>query len=759
TSGVDYKHLRWNDDAGEYLLERTFTVKPQDNQTAQFKDLNKTITIENNLLSGGGAQGDIEFNDPWFVEADNGQPGIFHTYSSPFTPGSGVYAPYRGVFLDQPFTGNNPHYLVRAADAKPFSVNGKSITWDWESWSYNTNQIDLQSPNSKTTAVVFKQDGATLTANLKGRRASDTPAATAGNNAYKIAAHPAASNPNHLYQVYIDHGQVYFTESTDAGQTWTKDRRLNIVGQQCLNPGISVDKNGIVHVIYEEQWDNNGQLVYDVYHTMRDGNGLWSTPEALSNLLDYSGYGEPTTPAIYAEYNGNVFAVWKSNNPYNSGLVLKYRLLGVNWSQAQVVPNTDVNSFTPAISYGSVGISPYFTQIVWEDRSADVIKHITGDYVPGSGWTWGSTENINGGSNLFDQKLPSIYQKVGGYPQNLYAVWQATEKGGATASPLSPQPPLSLCPPASKDNPVVCFAEKSSSNWQSFTYFRVTNTCDRNPVVTAWVGAIGNDVAIAFEGIAGEIHYILRQDCNWMDVTVMSTDGNYPALTATSGTPHLIWTEKQQRPYRILHSDQLLTPMNTNGSPPHSREITFRLSRALPDSQLLPVDGNVTVEIADPLYTAGGTSQPVPPLFRDSLLTPQNGFQYQNILVNHPSATLQVPVIIRADSLTPLATPKGSGGLQSAFLALRLNDGRTHATLLTLHTYLRDIFNSDTLGSFVITDTFTVALDAFVNREVQVEGQVYFKKRNLKAVVAEVYDLRNRGNRMQQPLLARAGNT
>ncbi|RMI06693.1 MAG: T9SS C-terminal target domain-containing protein [Calditrichaeota bacterium] len=305
----------------------------------------------------------------------------------------------------------------------------------------------------------------------------------------------------------------------------------------------------------------------------------------------------------------------------------------------------------------------------------------------------------------------------------------------------------------------MVFAEKEGSRWNGLTLFRTCNSEDRNPVVTAWDANGQRDVAIAYQGDVGEIHYILRQNGDWSDVTVISTDGNYPALTAIFDTPHLIWTETQTLPYRILHSDQLLSPLNAGSSPPHSREITFRLSKALPDSQRLPVDGNVTVEIADPIYTTAGDSQRVEPLYNDSLLTPYNGFQYRNVVVNDPSARLRIPVMIRADSLTRIHPSGKKDELRLPFLALRLKDGRQHTTLLTLHTYLRDIFNSDSLSSFVITDTFTVALDAFVNREVQVEGQLFFKKRNLKAVVAEVYDLRNRGNRMQQPLLARAGNT
>ncbi|RMH75195.1 MAG: hypothetical protein D6681_22455 [Calditrichaeota bacterium] len=135
----------------------------------------------------------IDYEDPILGLFNQGMNAPFKEYNAPLyiNPGNSIGTP-QGVFLNQfPPTDPNvekPYYSVRTGDGQQVTVNGKSITYDWESWSYDPDSISLQSPNSRTTAVVFKQDGAVLTANLKSRRVSDTPQATAGSNALHVMA-------------------------------------------------------------------------------------------------------------------------------------------------------------------------------------------------------------------------------------------------------------------------------------------------------------------------------------------------------------------------------------------------------------------------------------------------------------------------------------------------------------------------------------------------------------------------------------------
>jgi len=139
-----------------------------------------------------------------------------------------------GVFLNQGLPNWQPPYYSVQAPTQPITVNGKAITWDWESWSYNPAEIALQYPNSNPTAVVFKTPNATLTANLKGRRTSDIPEATAGNNGRKITYHWADVSTRKPYLVYEDRGNIYSASQNALGQ-WQKDGRIAAAAANLLN--------------------------------------------------------------------------------------------------------------------------------------------------------------------------------------------------------------------------------------------------------------------------------------------------------------------------------------------------------------------------------------------------------------------------------------------------------------------------------------------------------------------------------------------
>ncbi|RMG23121.1 MAG: T9SS C-terminal target domain-containing protein [Methanobacteriota archaeon] len=337
---MDYKHLRWNDDAGEYLLERTFTVKPQDNQTAQFKDLNKTITIENNLLSGGGTQGDIEFNDPWFVEADGGQPGIFHTYSSPFTPGSGVYAPYHGVFLDQnpQFQQGKPIYTVRAAQQQVIPFHGQDITWYFQGWE--GDGVEFQDSTQTKTAVVFKANNAEARAVYKGHLASNSAAATAYNNSRKIVV----DDLGYWHMVYVDNGQIYYTYSINNGATWQPEERVSSRFNTNRFPDICLEKVSPYRIAVV--W-GTGESEYDYHFSWRfrtqGTSGSWG---AEWSTLDSWGIGA-TSPIKHA-------SIWRGHHLYimakvDGGLGL-YRFDGNELALLGQVPGTNDNAQNPAIT-------------------------------------------------------------------------------------------------------------------------------------------------------------------------------------------------------------------------------------------------------------------------------------------------------------------------------------------------------------------------------------------------------------------------
>lgn len=321
---TDHKHHDWNDVNQEYKLTLedftgSLSTPPQ---FADFEEM-KGAVVQNSLISANGADdGKIKFHDPWFLESDGSQPDAFIEFDSPFQPTGARNETSGGVFLNQfPPTDPNvekPYYSVRAVDNQQVTVNGKSITWDWESWSYDPAKIELQSPNNPETAVVFKQDGATLTANLKGRQVSSTTSATAGNNSRKVVwAEPGATA--YYFQTYIDNGHVYYSYSTNAGASWSKEERVSQSGgnsEPCIAVAEDMSKITVV-------WNNNGEFLW---RSKSGVSGSWGSIYSENPLLP----GSVSTKPAAINHNGNIYVAKRYKYSSNPQTVELYKINGNN---------------------------------------------------------------------------------------------------------------------------------------------------------------------------------------------------------------------------------------------------------------------------------------------------------------------------------------------------------------------------------------------------------------------------------------------
>jgi len=176
------KHNQWNDNQS-HLLSEQFLPNYGLQKTALFDELTP-VSVANDFTAAAYDGEMLEFHDPWYVDANGQQPDTFLPFDSPHQPTGSYNETSGGVFLDQPFTGNNPHYSVKAAATQTVSFHGEDVLWYFQRWE--GTDVDFEDAANTQTAVVFKENGAQARAVYKGHLASDKTTPSGLNNGRRI---------------------------------------------------------------------------------------------------------------------------------------------------------------------------------------------------------------------------------------------------------------------------------------------------------------------------------------------------------------------------------------------------------------------------------------------------------------------------------------------------------------------------------------------------------------------------------------------
>jgi len=179
----------WN--GNEFLNHNNFEIN-QDltNIVARHYPISEA-RIESYLLSSNIYNyGSIEFSDPWlrdYIETpygkkNQGKGAPLKSYSLPLK--LTTQPPFRGVFLNQPYTGSKPYYSVRAPQQlMPFRDD--LVPANLDHWEGDPDSVTFQYPNQTETAVVFKKDCAVSRAVYKSPLVVSNASAIAHNNQRK----------------------------------------------------------------------------------------------------------------------------------------------------------------------------------------------------------------------------------------------------------------------------------------------------------------------------------------------------------------------------------------------------------------------------------------------------------------------------------------------------------------------------------------------------------------------------------------------
>ncbi len=130
-------------------------------------------------------------------------------------------------------------------------------------------------------------------------------------------------------------GDVFYAQRDSYG-TWTKPQNVSNNSDNSWDPQLSVEADGTVNLIWHEDGDSVTRLIY----ARRHRNGVWSTPQVLSD----SGY--VNLPYIHTDANGVTHVAWRTWDPGTETIFYRQRTPQGGWSAPEAVMQTHDNMLT-----------------------------------------------------------------------------------------------------------------------------------------------------------------------------------------------------------------------------------------------------------------------------------------------------------------------------------------------------------------------------------------------------------------------------
>jgi len=705
------------------------------------------------LINGGTSNGvgQIEFFDPWFPEMQGlggayqnlGMDATYQPHTVPYSIDEN--SAHLGIFLNEGLPYWQPPYYSVFAPQQDFEVNGKTITHGFESWNYNPNDIELHNPSNNPTAVVFKQPGATLTANMKGQRASDTPQATLANNGRKLSYDYVYSQPGFRpFLVYEDRGNIY-SASQGEGGFWSNDSKIAAASGSIENLTPAVTYLNEMCLGYPQ----NQRLIAWTEHNTSTNSYMVrcnrsSFPLPVYEIPDVpypsvAGYylytleaeSDPLLTGVVAFRGGSAFY----SDDYTDGIRLWFLrnpvIENLNYEASATFPSVDNKKYVSSVYWQN----PYY-MLAWQQSNGIHYKEFSryhdGDEDPHD--VDYSTEVVlnSGYYYLLSNALPSL-KSAGPYDGNskniVTVAWQATWRH--------------LVGKYYVYTPVVCLREKTTTgNWLSLTMLQTGNTGNRNPVACGIGDMENRTLYVAYQETGGQVIYVFGYGEMWAYPSQPQiSDGNNPAMNIIDDDIHLAWTEYHQTPYRI--QTQVIAQGEENMmTAPHFRLLSFNLEKSLIGGSLINANADITLEMKKPTLITPLGVKTLDFQYTDTLVTPENVFEFEPVKVVAKNSRILLPFHLTVENLT--RTTKAEEGLDIGIVDIAVRDAETKQVLKTVHSYNSTLLAASDTTDFGIADTFLVDLDEYVGKLVSlvVKAHVDVKTSADAIGIANVYDMR-----------------
>ncbi|HUN80001.1 MAG TPA: exo-alpha-sialidase [Phycisphaerae bacterium] len=225
---------------------------------------------------------------------------------------------------------------------------------------------------------------------------------------------------------------IFFTRSTDNGVNWTAPAPLNTnAGSGSgfdADPRIATDGHGIWIVVWESNENLGGTIGTDrdIFFSRSTDNGQTWTPQAVLNSdAPTDGNRDDYLPHIAADAQGHWVVVWYDISTANVHFA-RSDDNGEIWSAPAILNEAGINSQDPVIATDRQG----HWVAAWDSRAAggneDILFARSTDN--GATWTDPAPLNSNAATNTADDSYPELSMDAHG---NAVAAWISYENQGA----------------------------------------------------------------------------------------------------------------------------------------------------------------------------------------------------------------------------------------------------------------------------------------------------------------------------------------
>jgi BNR repeat-like domain len=210
--------------------------------------------------------------------------------------------------------GNQEIYHKKSTDGGATWTTGQRITWNAGS-SINPK---IGADSSGNLYVVWQDNtpgswevyyakstnrGATWTASQRLTWSS-------GTSGYPIIGIDSSGRLHVVWQGSVSGNvEAFYRKSTDGGASWTTSRRLSLTSGASVSPVVAVDSSDNLHLVWSDDTPGNAEIYYK---KSTDAGATWTANRRLSWTSGYS-----WEPSLAIDTSGNVHVAWYDNTPGN----------------------------------------------------------------------------------------------------------------------------------------------------------------------------------------------------------------------------------------------------------------------------------------------------------------------------------------------------------------------------------------------------------------------------------------------------------